>query len=160
LDGEITQIAFSPVVGIENGQDDDFLIIVVYTMSSGVVIYRTSERVYPLDSDHVWLHFHVPTSFKFKEDNDHLQVKFVCQSDSKSMLFKNCGFHLVCICKYEEKAADFIGGIQVTKGPGDGDDNDDDEGNLESNGYPKQKRHSSTSGIRISDAEEIPLGES
>jgi hypothetical protein len=100
LDGEITTIAFSAFVGIENGKDDDFLQFFVYIMNSGAVIYRTSEGVYPLDSNHVWLHFHIPGSFKHKVNNDHLQVKFVCQNYLKSILFKSCRFHLVC--KYEE----------------------------------------------------------
>jgi hypothetical protein len=34
LDGEITTIALSAVVGIENGKDDDFFLIFVYIMNN------------------------------------------------------------------------------------------------------------------------------
>ena len=149
LDREITRIAFSAVVGIEDGQDRDSLAIFVYVISGGVEIYQWTGGVYPLDLDHVWLHFHAPGSFKFNGDNDHLRVKFVCKSDSKRMLFKSCGFHMAR--RYEEKATDLINGIQRTKRPCDDDDDGDD--NLESNCYPQQKRHSSTLGVRISETE-------
>jgi hypothetical protein len=43
---------------------------------------------------------------------------------------------------------DSVDSIQVTKRPCD-----DDDGNMESNCCPQQKRHSSTLGTRISDEE-------
>ena len=95
MDGEITRIAFSAIVRIEDEQDDDFLAIFVYVVIGGVEIYCGIGEGYPSGSDHVWLHFYVPESFKLKEDNDQIQVKFVCESNSKSMVFKSCGFHMV-----------------------------------------------------------------
>jgi hypothetical protein len=61
------------------------------------------------------------------------------------MFFKSCGFHL--IRRHEEKVVDLMDGGQLSKRPHD----DDDDGN-----FPQQKRHSSTLGIRISDAEVMP----
>lgn len=150
MDGEITTIAFSTVVGIEDGLDDVFLDIFVYINSGGVEIYSGEGGVTPKNSDLVWLQFHVPESFKIKEDNDHLRVKFICEGYSKlkgdnvpGYFLKSCGFHL--LRRYKEKVTNLLDDVQVTKRSRD-DDEDNDDGNFESRLYPQQKRHSSPFG--------------
>jgi hypothetical protein len=143
--GEISRIVFSAV--IETGDSKILSIIMVSAISGGVVIYSGNELFPIWHSKCVWLRSYVLEPCKLKLFNGHLRVKFV-HEDLKAM--KSCGVHLLRRC--EEKAKDLIGGIhEVTKRPRD-DDNDDDE-KFESNCYPQQKRHSSTSGIRISDTE-------
>jgi predicted ATPase len=95
LVGEITRVAFSAVIGMEDGQDGDSFQIVVEVINNGVT-YRLggNERL-----DHVWLHYNVQGSFKLKGDN--LHVKFKCEDKyskpSNLVFFKSCGFHLVRI---------------------------------------------------------------
>ncbi|XP_059454413.1 uncharacterized protein LOC132184705 [Corylus avellana] len=78
----------------ESGQDEDedTFAIVFEVINGGVKIYSFVEDDIPgqFHSDHVWLHYNVPESFKLKGDN--LQVKFKLRSMSLS--FKSCGFHL------------------------------------------------------------------
>jgi hypothetical protein len=96
------------------------------------------------------MQFRVPHhSFKFRSV-DHVRVKFEVK---KPQRLKSCGFHLVRLCNKSE--IDLIDGTQQKKRPRD----DDGDGNLESNWHPQQKRHSSTLGIRFSNAEDAPPGE-
>jgi hypothetical protein len=155
-DEEITRVAFSAVIGakanIPDVQDEGTFEIIFEVINDGVTIYSSMEDIPGrFHSDHVWLHYDVPESSELKGDN--LRVTF--KLSSTSMFFKSCGFHLVRH-RYEEKAVDLMDAIQLSKGHRD-DDDDDDYGNLESDWYPQQKRHSSTLGIRnISDAEDMP----
>ena len=131
-----------------------FIDFIVTVVSDGKVIYCTPYCDYQLTtcyrslrSDQVWLHYHLlPKDFKLKR-GDSLLVYLTCEyhtclnyryvKSSKLVFFKSCGFHL--LRKHEEKAIDLI---QPSKRRCD----DDDDGNLESNCYPQQKRHSSTPG--------------
>ncbi len=85
-------------------------------------------------------------------DNDRLQVQFIWPEAPISGIIKSCGVHL--ICRNEEKKIDLVDDIQVTKRPRV------DDGNLESDWYQHQKRHSSTLGSRFSNAEDMQPGES
>ncbi|XP_059454750.1 disease resistance protein RUN1-like isoform X2 [Corylus avellana] len=129
LNGEITTIAFSAVVvGIEHVQDYGILSISAYVISDGVEIYSGNGAFQVSGSNYVWLHFHVPESFKLKAYNGHLQVKFVCFSDSKSKVFKSCGFHL--IRRIEGDISNRWYSIRKRSR-----DDDDDGADLESNWY-------------------------
>ncbi|XP_059455252.1 disease resistance protein RPV1-like [Corylus avellana] len=113
LDGEITRIAFSAVIGTkadisdvqdettEGGEDEDedTFAIVFEVISDGVKIYSFVEDDIhgQFHSDHVWLHYNVPESFKLKGVNLHVKFKL----RSMSLYFKSCGFHLVR--RYKEK---------------------------------------------------------
>jgi hypothetical protein len=80
LDGEITRIAFSAVIGTkadipdvqdeitESGQEEDAYGIIFKVISDGVKIYSFVEEDIcgQFHSDHVWLHYNVPESFKLK----------------------------------------------------------------------------------------------
>ncbi|XP_059455255.1 disease resistance protein RPV1-like [Corylus avellana] len=136
LDWKITRIAFSAVIGTKadipdvqdgiysDGQDEDNenFEIIFEVIRDGEKIYSFVEEniSHRFHSDHVWLHYSVPDSFKLKGDN--LQVKFQL--------------------RYEEKVEDVMDGDQLSKRRRGGDD---DNGYLESTWYP-QKRHCSTLG--------------
>ncbi|XP_062159658.1 TMV resistance protein N-like isoform X2 [Alnus glutinosa] len=151
VDGEITGIAFAvAVVGTEEYKCNGDLNIYFGVIRGGVKIYNGNiNRTLVKDTDHVFMHFHGPTFFKH---NDRLRVQFHLEEASNSRFIKNWGFHL--IRRYEEKKIDLIDDIQVTKRPRV------EDGNLESNWYQHQKRHSSTLGSRFSNAEDMQPGES
>jgi hypothetical protein len=148
VEGEITGIAFA--VAFESSffsSQFDFSVI-----HGGVIIYEDHSGFNYLDADRVLMHFLVPGYFKLKVDNDRLRFQFHWKEASCSRSIKSCGVHL--IRRYEEKKIDLINDNQVTKRPRV------DDGNLESNWYQHQKRHSSTLGSRFSNAEDMQPGES
>jgi hypothetical protein len=154
VDGEITGIAVAVAsAGSFTARDLNFSVI-----HGGVIIYEVeaeadAETVYiNLDANHLLMHFHVLGYFKHMVDNDRLRVQFRWGKASYSRSIKSCGVHL--IRRYEEKKIDLINDNQVTKRPRV------DDGNLESNWYQHQKRHSSTLGSRFSNAKDMQPGES
>jgi carbonic anhydrase len=153
VEREITGIAFAVAFGTEEYKYNRDLSIYFGVIRGGVQIYNgNSVPIHMKDADHVLMHFHVPTFFKHKVDNDRLRVQFHWVEASYSRFIKSCGVHL--IRRYEEKKIDLINDNQVTKRPRV------DDGNLESNWYQHQKRHSSTLGSRFSNAEDMQPGES
>jgi hypothetical protein len=156
VDLENKIFAFSAVIGIEDVEVGVFLKIQLEVINSGQLIYCHSSqwRSYAAESDHVYLLYSGSRHSRLKMDNLRVIFKLYSYSLPRSVFLKTCGFHLQH--RYEEEAIDLMDGIQHSKRHRD----DDDDGNLESNCYPQQKRHSSISGIRISDVEETPLGES
>jgi hypothetical protein len=151
---EIRGIAFCAVMGtITISPEDPITFIDVNIIAGGVPTRNIGGRVLNfMGSDHVWLQYSVLESSELKGGN--LQVEFYGRR-SDSVLFKSCGVHL--IHKHEElhedvidghldipdeeieNSVDFREGVQVCKRR-----HDDEDHNLESNGYPPQKRHSST----------------
>jgi hypothetical protein len=150
---EIIGIVFCAVMGtIAIFPEDPIAYVDVNIIAGGVPTRNIGGRVLNfMGSDHVWLQYSVLESSELEGDN--LRVKFYSRYDS--VLFKSCGVHL--IHKHEElhedvnghldipnneeieNSVDFIDGVQVCKRR-----HDDEDDNLESNGYPQQKRHSST----------------
>jgi hypothetical protein len=157
LDLENTIFAFSAVIGTKVVQNVVRFQIMVEVINNGQIIYwHTSPWIwYATGSDHVYSHYSGSHHSRLKMNN--LRVIFKLEFhpySSRSVLLKACGFHLQHI--YEVDAIVLMDRIQHSKRSR----GDDDDGNLESNCYPQQKRHSSIVGIRISDVEETPLGES
>jgi hypothetical protein len=153
VDGKIRGIAFFVAFGTEDAKYDRFKRLSYYVIRRSEIIFRGSSRTTRLeDASRVSMHFHVPTFFKHMVDNDRLQVQFIWPEAPISGIIKSCGVHL--ICRNEEKKIDLVDDIQVTKRPRV------DDGNLESDWYQHQKRHSSTLGSRFSNAEDMQPGES
>jgi hypothetical protein len=149
--GEFTIIAFSAVVAELIPKPYFGHEVSANVITRGVEICCVSSYYVEMASDCVWMQFRVPHhSFKFRSV-DNVRVKFEV---TEQLRLKSCGFHLVRLCN--ESGIDLIDGTQQKKRPRD----DDGDGNLESNWYPQQKRHSSTMGIRFSNAEDAPPSES
>jgi hypothetical protein len=151
LDLKNTRFSFSAVIGREDVQEGvfnavhSFKISVEFINDIGQHIHSNPSPWYNslLSSNHVWLNLNVvPCHSQQRMRNavpqysqvitNNLRVIFRIEdpfhkSRFLNVFFKSCGFHLK---NRHEKEAII--------------DDDDDDGNLKSNWYPQQKRHSSS----------------
>ncbi|XP_059450982.1 disease resistance protein RPV1-like [Corylus avellana] len=163
LGSKNARFAFSAVFGRPDGQVEEGTVMCVEVIINGHEIFCLDRVHISTSSDHVWLLYR--GSFDSQIMMGTLRVQFTCkdvnENPSKSVFLKSCGFHLEH--RYQENTIGLMDGVQLSKRHRDDDDDDD---KFESNWYPHQKRHSSmlqtslTLGLRVSDAEDMPLCES
>jgi hypothetical protein len=128
LDSESTTFAFFAVIGVRDAQvERSFRIDVKVFNINGQLLYS---RFSYARSNCVWFNTS-PYHSQLKTDNFRVKFEFT----NPLAFFKSCGFHIEQ--RYEEKSKCLMDGVQLSKR------RRDDDGNLESNFYPQQKRHSS-----------------